>query len=170
MLQRSSQLGMQSVTSLRSHQSHPDLSGLCFLLEPGYCLDPNCCQGPCLVPWPCCSYGLYWCLWPLSPQGVTGIMMMKSDGHAGSHPPFSGPGITGPASRWTLQEEGCTTHTVTHTRERLPYPRWGRTNSDGRHLAELALTFIWGVLLRSPDWVAQLPLGPLVGSWSSWRN
>lgn len=60
---------MQSVASLRSHQSHPDLSGLCFLLEPGYCLDPNCCQGPCLVPWPCCSYGLYWCLWPLSLQG-----------------------------------------------------------------------------------------------------
>lgn len=40
------------------HQSHPDLSGLCFHPEPGCYPGPSCCWVTSLGPWPCCSWSL----------------------------------------------------------------------------------------------------------------
>lgn len=106
-LYRSLGSGLQLVTLL--------VSGTLLLPEPSWyewpVLSPRGSQDVikaqssaegCLGLRSCCSWGFYWNLWPISPQGVVVTMHDEIRGPYSAGQPFTGPGTADPALCWTL--------------------------------------------------------------------
>lgn len=98
-------------------QSHTCLSGLCFCPEPGCHLGSSPCSGQCLYLWSCCSRALCCCLSHVI-SGDDRNCVMESEGHAEPSLYLACPGIAGPVSHWTLQEN----YPYTCTLGRWPHP------------------------------------------------
>lgn len=141
------------------------------VLSPGPWLYPglNCCQGSCQSLCSCCSWGLWWCPWPMLLQEIIGTMHVGLWELCWAALLLTDPGIVAdPTAAWELAS-----------------PFIGELAlSLAMGLGELALPLTWGSSSSGPEWPAQLPprptswaLGwPTVSStpcrtcWSTWRN
>lgn len=121
-------------------------------------------SGPELLPrvtsGSCYIWGLYWCLWPVTPQDAIGTMRVEIC--------LSCPSLAldnGPCTSLILEQDAPWKSWLLHTGE-IALPLNTGVKRAGPHdmdLGKLFLPHAWGGSLSVPDWPAQLP--PRSTSW-----
>lgn len=129
----------------------------------------SCCRGPCLGPLSYCSWGLCWCLWPVSPQGTIGTKHNEI-----RRPCWVSPILCRPWSSLAIAARELAFCTDTRERWFHPSPWVWTADPDGMGIGKLTLPLAWGRTvpggLQPGSVLAHPNICPSRTCWSSWRH